>query len=63
MTKNDDSFDYLIKNHTDILLRIKKLKQETTCRMSASNSKFIFTQLRIKADALDAAEIILNTLY
>lgn len=63
MTKNDDSFDYLIKNHTDILLRIKKLKQETTCRMSASNSKFIFAQLRIKADALDAAEIILNTLY
>lgn len=63
MTKNDDSFDYLIKNHQAVLLRIRKLKQETTCRMSASNSKHIFTQLRTKADALDAAEIILNTLY
>lgn len=63
MTKNDDSFDYLIKNHPAVLLRIQKLKQEITCRMSASNSKHIFTQLRTKADALDAAEIILNTLY
>ncbi|OBU07941.1 hypothetical protein AYY16_00635 [Morganella psychrotolerans] len=62
MIKNDDAFDCLIKNHAGFLMRIQKLQEENTARLSAANSKHIFSQLRIKSEALTAAEIILHTL-
>lgn len=62
MTKNSDSFDYLINNHTHILARLHKSEQENRLRMSESNSKNDFEHLRMKARALNAAKIILETL-
>lgn len=38
------------------------MQEENTARLSAANSKHIFSQLRIKSEALTAAEIILHTL-
>lgn len=62
MTKNSDSFDYLIQHYTDILLQLDRSEQENRLRMSESNSKDDFERLRIKAEALSSAKIILNTL-
>lgn len=62
MTKNSDSFDYLINNHAHILVRLHKSEQENRLRMSESNSKNDFERLRMKARALNAAKIILETL-
>ena len=62
MIKNSDSFDYMINNHTHILMRLHKSEKENRLRMSESSSKNDFELLRMKARALNAAKIILETI-